>query len=109
MMDDFFERFCEQVSRILDARDVFNCKHAIIDTIANKMDANVNVLHFGVVMRIMSAYDSSLIVARHNGRSRLGKAKFFEQRTKPDDLMRAMCAGDVFSLARRKCDDGLLF
>jgi hypothetical protein len=79
MMDDFFEWFCEQVSRILDTRDVFNCKHMIIDTITNKMDANVNVLHFGVVMRIMSANNSSLIVARHNSRSRLVKAKFFEQ------------------------------
>ena len=68
-MDDVSEGFCEKIRRILRARDMVNVDDTAIDTIANKMRAQVDVLHTRMGVGIMGTRDGSLVVAVQNRRA----------------------------------------
>ena len=98
-MSDPLERFCENVRRVFDSRDMFDVNKLTIDAIPNEMDADIDMLHFVVVVRVVRADDGALVVATQNARTILRITQLGKQRAKPNDLPRTVRARDVFGLA----------
>jgi hypothetical protein len=62
-MDCLIQWFCEEICRVFDTRDVVNVNDSLVDTGMDKVEADVNMFHLGVRVRVMCASHCTLVVA----------------------------------------------
>ena len=91
-MDCLFERLGKKIRGVFDTWNVDDVNGAIVYTIANEMCADVNVLHAGMGVRVMTACNGPLVIAVEEGGLGLLEAEFLEERAKPNYLVCTMGA-----------------
>jgi hypothetical protein len=62
-VDNFIERFSEEVGGIVNTRHVVDINNTAVNTVTDEVSSNVNVSHAKMGVRIVCTCDCALIIA----------------------------------------------